>query len=291
MSTGGLRVAVVGHVEWVTFARVPHLPGPGEIVHAADVFEVPAGGGPVAAVQLLKLAGNCTFFTALADDQLGHRSKLELEAMGVRVEVMFRPEAQRRAFTHVDASTGERTITVMGPRLGPHGSDPLPWDELAEADAVYFCAGNDEALVLARRAKVLVATSREAERLARVGVRLDAVVGSGRDPSERYVDIDPAPALVVETLGAEGGRFRTGDGTAGEYAAAKLSGPVVCAYGAGDSFAAGLTYALGAGFSNDEALEFASRCGAAQLSGRGPYEGQLRAGDLSGPSRERPPGA
>ena len=39
------RVAVVGHVEWVQFARVPHVPLAGEVVHAHGAFEEPAGGG------------------------------------------------------------------------------------------------------------------------------------------------------------------------------------------------------------------------------------------------------
>ena len=51
------RVAVVGHVEWIEFARVPHMPTPGEIVHATEWWEDVGGGGSVAAVQLAKLAG------------------------------------------------------------------------------------------------------------------------------------------------------------------------------------------------------------------------------------------
>jgi ribokinase len=47
-------------------------------------------------------------------------------------------------------------------------------------------------------------------------------------------------------------------------------------YGCGDSFAAGLTYGLGAGLPIGEAVELAARCGAACATGRGPYEGQLR---------------
>lgn len=270
----GMRTAVVGHVEWVTFAYVDLVPEPGEIVHADDVFEVPAGGGPVAAVQLLKLAGDCTLYTALGDDELGHRAHAELERLGLRVEAVFRDEPQRRAFTHVDGH-GERTITVMGSRLGPQADDPLPWDELDEADTAYFCAGDDGALRQARRAGILVATSREAERVARTAVRPDAVVGSGRDPSERHAEYDPPPDLVVETFGADGGTFRTADGREGRYEPAPLPGPLVDLYGSGDSFVAGLTFALGRGDAPDDALALAARCGAACATGRGPYEGQL----------------
>src|SRR3954452_7140338 len=128
-----VRVAVVGHVEWVEFARVEHVPVPGEIVHALEGWEEPAGGGAVAAVQLARLAGEWLFLTALGDDELGHRSKRELEALGVRGEAAWRAGPQRRAFVHVDAG-GERTITVTGGRVGPSHDDPLPWAELDGAD-------------------------------------------------------------------------------------------------------------------------------------------------------------
>ena len=45
----------------------------------------------------------------------------------------------------------ERTITTIGPKIGPRGhDDSLPWHELARCDAVYFCAGDVDALVHAR---------------------------------------------------------------------------------------------------------------------------------------------
>src|SRR5436305_1786233 len=130
-----MQVAVVGHVECVEFARVDHVPAPGEIVPALETWQEPAGGGAVAAVQLARLAGECLFLTALGDDELGHRSARGLEELGVRVETAWRPEPQRRAFVHVDAGA-ERTITVIGERMGPHGDDPLPWGELADMEAV-----------------------------------------------------------------------------------------------------------------------------------------------------------
>lgn len=272
-----MHVAVVGHVEWVTFARVEWMPGSGEIVHASDVFDVPAGGGAVAAVQLARLAGSCTLFTALGDDAYGHRARSKLDDLGVTVHACFRPEPQRRAFTHV-VGTGERTITVLGERLGPRDADPLPWGELTDHDAVYFCAGDDDALRRARPARVLVATTREAERLRRAGVRLDAAVGSATDPSERYLPMVPTPELLVMTDGPRGGRYRTANGEGGVYEAAAPPGAVIDTYGAGDSFAAGLTYALASGADVEGALALAARCGASCVTGRGPYEGQLQRG-------------
>ena len=263
---------MVGHVEWIQFVRVEHVPRPGEIVSADEVWEEPGGAGAVAAVQLAKLAGSCMFFTLLGDDELGRRARDELAAHGVRMEAEFVSRPTRRGVAFVDAA-GERTITVLGKKLHPSTSDHLPWLELARCDGVYFTAGDVSALEAARRARVLVATSRELATLHRAGVELDALVGSGEDAGERYQpgELDPAPRLVVFTGGGLGGWTLPG----GPFRAAPLPGPVSDAYGAGDSFAAGLSYALAQGLEREEALELASRCGAAALTGRGPYEGQI----------------
>jgi ribokinase len=275
-----MRVAVVGHVEWIELARVDHVPAPGEIVHALEVWDEPAGGGAVAAVQLARLAGECLFLTALGDDDLGHRAKRGLEAFGVRVEAAWRSEPQRRAFVHVDADA-ERTITVLGARMGPRADDALPWAELDGVDAVYFTAGDQDALRAARAARRLVATVRSGEVLTDAGVRLDALVSSAKDQGERYADgaIDPPPLLVARTAGQAGGSLTTADGVTSQWMAAPLPGPPVDAYGAGDSFVAGLTYGLGDGRSPEEAVALGARCGAACMTGRGPYEGQLRTAD------------
>src|SRR2546427_10308169 len=98
-----MRAAVVGHVEWVEFLRVPHVPAAGEIVHVEERWDEPGGGGTNAAVQLAKLTGECLFFTALGDDEVGHRARDALEALGLEVRTTFRPEPARRAITHVDA--------------------------------------------------------------------------------------------------------------------------------------------------------------------------------------------
>jgi ribokinase len=272
---------VVGHVEWIEFARVERVPLPGEIVHVLESWQEPGGGGAVASVQLAKLAGDCTLFTALGDDEHGHRAHAALEALGVRVESTFREEPQRRGFVYLDA-TGERTITVIGSRLGPHPDNPLDWGRLEGVDAVYATAGDPAAVTAARAARVLVGTARDLATLRQAAVQLDALVSSARDAGERYErgQLEPEPRVVVRTAGAAGGHWEASDGTTGSWEATPLPGPVSDAYGAGDSFAAGLTYGLGAGLGIDGALHLGARCGAACMTGRGPYEGQLTAADL-----------
>ena len=73
------------------------------------------------------------------------------------------------------------------------------------------------------------------------------------------------------------GSLEYADGRSSRWKAAPLPAAPVDAYGAGDCFAAGLTYGLGTGDSPEEAAAFGALCGAACMTGRGPYEGQLRA--------------
>jgi len=250
----------VGHVEWVEFARVPELPGAGEIVHATEVWEEPAGGGAVVARQLALLAGRCELFTALGDDELGRESARRLAALGIDVHAHW-GGTTRRAFTHVDAH-GERTITVLGDKLLPPG--PLP---LEGYDLVFFVAGDVAALHSARAARFLAGTVRELPTLRAGGVPLDLLVASENDPGEAY-DGSLETRHTALTDGARGGTF---DGVRWDTVPADVSD----AYGAGDSFAATLAFALARGDERHAAVELAARAGAAVLEGRGPYTSQL----------------
>ena len=272
-----MRLAVVGHVEWIDFLRVSRVPTQGEILHASRGWGEAAGGGAVAAVQLAKLAGDAMFFTTFGADERGRRARERLEAQRVRVLAREIDLPQRYGVTFVD-DDGERTITVVGERLTLRGDDPdLPWSELEHADGVYFVSGDAETVRQARKARVLVAASRSLEVLQEAGVELDAIVGSATDAGERYKrgDLDPAPRLVVRTEGADGGALEPG----GHYDSVAPPGPIVDSYGCGDCFAAGLTYGLAAGMPVGEAVQLAARCGATVLTGNGPYEHQLTLAD------------
>jgi ribokinase len=264
-----MELAVVGHVEWVEFLRVEEVPRAGEIVHVQERWEEAAGGGAVAAIQLAQLNGGVHLFTALGDDELGRRSREELEARGVTVHSSMAGEEQRRAFTYVDGN-GERTITVIGQKLLPSGENgDLPWELLGRCDGAYFVSGDVPALRAARRARLLVATARELATLRRGAEELDVLVGSAQDPGEHYEpgDLEPPPRVVVTTSGGLGGWVQPG----GPFRAAPLPGPIEDAYGCGDSFAAGLTFALARGDAMEDAVAFGAECGAAALTRRGAW--------------------
>jgi ribokinase len=268
---GRLRVAVVGHLEWVEFLRVDRVPKAGEIVHADPRVAVPAGGGAVAAVQLARWGAHSVFFTALGDDPLGHRARDELRARGVEVHAAFRKEPQRRAITLVDGAR-ERTIVVVGERHVPRAGDSLPWEELATCDAVYITGGDAGAVNHARRARVVVGTARVLSLFRQAAVQLDALVGSTSDADERYApgDLELVPRLVVRTESEHGGHYVLPDGSTHRYSPvpATVTGDT---YGAGDTFAAGLTFALGEGKPVPDALAFAAAHAAEVVAFEGPY--------------------
>ena len=194
-----MRCAVVGHVEWVEFARVPELPTAGSIVHATEAWAEPAGGGAVVARQIARLAGRCEFFTALGDDELGHEAARQLSTLGIDVHARARRRRRGARWTHVDQH-GERTITVLGDKLLPRG--PLPLDGY---DAVFFVSGDVEALRSARAARLprrdaaRAADAARGRRPARPARRQPATT-----PGERYDDSLDA-TIVVLTDGANGG--------------------------------------------------------------------------------------
>ena len=186
----------------------------------------------------------------------------------------------RRGFVHLD-DDHERTITILGERIVPHGDDDLPWERLGDVDGVYFTGGDVGALEQARRARKVVATPRaRTTRCARLGVSSTRSCDRPWTPasSTPRSALDPAPDIVVSTAGKEGGEWVGEDRTSGRWQAAQLPGPPQDAYGAGDSFAAGLTYGLAAGMAIDAGRSLPA--GAYKLAGRAAYDGQLTAADL-----------
>ena len=265
-----LRLAVVGHVEWVEFLEVDQLPRPGAIGHALRALQEPAGGGAVVAVQMARLQQRpVQFFTALGRDSLGEACVKRLEDLGLEVHVAWREESTRRGVSMVDGE-GDRAITVIGERLTPSLNDDLPWQALSDCDGLFVTAADASLLKACRSAAVLAATPRvRLPVLQEAGVSLDALIGSGFDPSERVepLQLNPAPHALIRTEGPAGGCSLPG----GRYEPSPLPGPMVESYGCGDSFAAGVVTGLAARWPLAKAIALGAQCGAACATRFGPY--------------------
>ena len=265
-----LRLAVVGHVEWVEFLAVDQLPRPGAIGHALRTRQEPAGGGAVVAAQMARLQQQpVQFFTALGRDSVGEACVKRLEDLGLEVHVAWREVPTRRGVSMVDGE-GDRAITVIGERLTPSLDDDLPWEALGECDGLFVTAADAPLLKACRSAAVLAATPRvRLPVLQQAGVPLDALIGSGLDPGERVESgqLNPAPHTVIRTEGAAGGVSHPG----GRYDPSPLPGPLVESYGCGDSFAAGVVTGLAARWPLAKAIALGAECGAACATRFGPY--------------------
>lgn len=268
------RIAVVGHVQHVTIGEVAALPAPGDIVHLEDPFWLPGAGGGVAFFQLLHSPAEVHLFTALGNDDAGAAVAARVAATGAAIHAAQRDLPHSRDLVLVTPG-GERTILVIDPPLHARHDDPLPWSVLAGCDAVFFTGQDPAVLRAARAARVLVVTARRAAVLAAAAIEADAVVGSATDPREasRLADYPTPPRALVMTEGTAGGRIETAADTR-RFPAAPAPTARAAAYGAGDTFAAALTWYLTCGLDVAEACRRAAIHGAAVLAGANPLEHQ-----------------
>jgi ribokinase len=259
------RIAVIGHVEWVDFLRVGHLPVRDEVQRAERETTHAGGGAVVAAAVLAELGAEVDFFGAVGSDATGDDAAAELAARGITVHADRRPGPTRQVITLLDHD-GERTIITLGERMQPRGDDDLGWDRLDGVAGVYFTAGDLGAIRRARGAPVLVATPRIRERLEEQDITLDALVFSASDEAEtRWAEqLEPHARLMVASEGSAGGRW-WGEST-GRWTAVAPPGPVRDSYGCGDAFAAGFTYGLALGHTVPDAARVGAECGAEMLT-------------------------
>jgi ribokinase len=268
------RIAVVGHVEHVTLGRIAGLIERGDVVHLDDTRVVAAGGGGIAFAQLCRSDAEIHLFTAIGDDDAGRAVEERIRAYGAHVHVhaAARSVEHPRVVVVVDRD-GRRTIFVTREPLHPAAGDPLPWSTLG--DAVYFTGTDPESLRLARAARVLVVSARRSAALHVARVAPDVIIGSVEDPRENraLAAYDPPPRALVLTDGPRAVRvFRDAGVTLVD--APPPPERVVGDYGAGDTFAAALTFFLAHGASIEEACRLAGPFGAAVLRGLDPLEGQ-----------------
>ena len=224
-----------------------------------------AGGGgrrTVAAVQFSHLADAVHCFTALGADELGQRAKAELEERGIEVHAAFVEGPSARASRFVDGRVSGRSRRSAR-SCARVATTLVPWHELARCDAVYFCAGDVDALVprdaRAWSSRPRASSARSARRRARRGRR--AAVGRRR--ALPAGDLDPPPRLASpprahSAVGAAG--WAVHGGTAPETRATPTAPATASRRG---------SHSLSPPGSRHDALAFAARCGAGALAGPG----------------------
>ena len=266
-----LKLAVIGHIEWVTFLKVDQLPLAGEISHATDCFEEAAGGSAVAAVQMARLInGPVDLITSLGKDIYGERCYERLTKLGLNLKVAWREKPTRKGISLI-SKDGERAITVIGERLQPVASDNLPWNDMKNYDGIFITATDKEGIKLARKARFLAATPRIGENtLINSQVKLNALIGSGLDPGERinYEKLVPNPCIYIATEGKRGGTVYPNKY---KYKSIKPSSQEIDSYGCGDCFAGAVTTALSAKLDLNKAINIGAYCGAECSTRYGPY--------------------
>ena len=273
-----MRAAVVGHVEWIEFASVPEMPAAGDIVHAREVW---AGAGG------RRRRGRGPAREARRRRHVLHgarrrraRAPLQARARGPRADgrrhVPAGAAAARRSSTWTTA--GERTITVIGDRLGPARRRP----------AAMGRAG-------ARRTRVPHGRG-PAARCGSHGRRACScprLAGSRRSPGRAWSSTRwwragrPRRALrdgPARPAAARGGAHRgrrgrrVGDGERERHLGRRAARPgrSRTPTGAATASRPGSPTGSAPAWRSRRRSSSAARCGAACLTGRGPYSGQLR---------------
>ncbi len=266
-----LKLAVIGHVEWVTFLKVDQLPLAGEISHAKDFLEEPAGGAAVAAVQMSRLiGGQVDLITSLGKDSYGEKCYERLTKLGLNLKVAWRDKPTRKGISLI-TKEGERAITVIGERLQPIASDNLPWSDLKNYDGIFVTATDKEGIRHARKAKFLSATPRTGHKILKTSkVKLNALIGSGLDPGEKisFEELETKPDLYISTTGKSGGTIFPNNI---KYKSIEPSSKEIDTYGCGDCFAGAVTTALAAKLNLEQAINIGAYCGAECSTHYGPY--------------------
>jgi len=266
-----LKLAVIGHIEWVKFLKVDQLPLAGQISHAKDCFEEAAGGAAVAAVQMARLINEpVDLITSLGKDTYGEKCYERLTKLGLNLKVAWREKPTRKGISLI-SEEGERAITVIGERLQPIASDDLPWSDMENYDGIFITATDKEGIRLARKAGFVAATPRTGQATLRDSkVKLNALIGSGLDPGEKinFEELVPKPDIYIATEGKSGGTVYP---KKYNYKSFKPSSEEIDSYGCGDCFAGAVTTALSAKLDLDQAINIGAYCGAECSTHYGPY--------------------
>ena len=240
-----VNLTVVGSINVDYTLQVERLPRPGETVAAHHFLRAPGGKGANQAVAAARLGAKVTMVGAVGDDMLAEEALVGLRAAGVKLE-LERTGETGLAMIYVDAS-GENEIAVF-----PGANGALTPREVGGFVLCQLEVPDEVVRLAAKSARFFVLNASPAREL---DVEPNLLIVNALE-----YETFSRGKLVAVTYGAEGAAL-VKDGEE----IARAQAPTIEARdgtGAGDAFAAALTYTLLAGVPPENALRFACTAGA-----------------------------
>jgi len=240
-----VKLTVVGSINVDYTLKLDRLPRPGETLTANQFLRAPGGKGANQAVAAARLGANVTMVGAVGADALADEALAGLRAARVALEVERTGETGI-AMIYVDAE-GENEIAVF-----PGANAALTPREVGGFVLCQLEVSDEVVLAAAKNASFFVLNASPAREL---DIEPNLLI-----VNELEYETCSRGKLVAVTYGAKGAALIK-DGKE----IARAEAPLIearDATGAGDAFAAALTYTLLAGVPPENALRFACTAGA-----------------------------
>jgi len=298
------KIVVVGSSNTDMVVKTPHIPAPGETVLGGEFLMAAGGKGANQAVAAARLGAEVTLVARVGRDVFGEQAQagFRREGLDTRYVVTDPQAASGVALIFVDAG-GENSIAVapgVNARLSPDDARRAR-EAIEAADVLLLQLEIPPETVLAavetaHRAGVRVILnpapappqSLPADLLACVNVLTPNESEASLLTGTQVVDTDDAEqaarrlleqgvGAVIVTLGARGALVVT---PAGQQLVPSFPVDVVDTTAAGDAFNGGLAVALAGKKSLEEAVRFASACGALATTRMGAQPSLPTAGEV-----------
>ncbi|QIC06408.1 ribokinase [Brevibacillus sp. 7WMA2] len=293
------RIAVIGSLNMDVVVEAPRQPKMGETISGDHVHFIPGGKGANQAVACARLGAQTSMIGSLGRDAFGDSLEQAMKQEGIQVSTIKRVENAQTGIASILLAEGDNQIIVVaGANAHTSMTDvDLHADTVKAADIVL--------LQLEIPIETVVHTAKLAKEAGKTVILNPAPAQKLPDELFGYIDVmtpneselylltgleqnqatDKATTLsaamkalhakgvkhVVTTLGATGSAYLMNGETFGTIASHKVQ--VVDTTGAGDSYNAGLAYALASGQSIPEAVEFASIVSALAVTKLGAQQG------------------